>query len=33
MIEEYRISLFAQGLKTAYPISDKRLDKQWALCK
>ena len=30
MIEEFRISLFAQGLKTAYPISAKRLDKQWA---
>ncbi len=32
MIEEFRISLFAQGIKTAYPISAKRLDKQWALC-
>ena len=30
MIEEFRISLFAQGLKTAYPISAIRLDKQWA---
>ncbi|OUR63712.1 ATP-dependent RNA helicase HrpA [Methylophaga sp. 42_25_T18] len=30
MVEEFRISLFAQGLKTAYPISAKRLDKQWA---
>jgi ATP-dependent RNA helicase HrpA len=30
MIEEFRISLFAQGLKTAYPVSVKRLDKQWA---
>ena len=29
MIEEFRISLFAQGLKTAYPVSVKRLDKQW----
>jgi ATP-dependent helicase HrpA len=33
MIEEFRVSLFAQGLKTAYPISDKRLNKQWQLCK
>ena len=32
MIEEYRMSLFAQGLKTAYPISAKRLEKQWKLC-
>ncbi len=29
MLEEYRISLFAQPMKTAYPISEKRLDKQW----
>ncbi len=28
-IEEYRISLFAQTLKTQVPVSDKRLDKQW----
>jgi len=28
MIEEYRISLFAQELKTAYPISTKRLKKK-----
>ncbi len=33
MIEEFRISLFAQDIKTAYPISAKRLDKQWALCR
>ncbi len=33
MIEEFRISLFAQGIKTAYPISAKRLDKQWTLCQ
>jgi ATP-dependent helicase HrpA len=33
MIEEFRVSLFAQGLKTAYPISDKRLNKQWEMCK
>ena len=32
MLEEYRISLFAQGIKTAYPISSKRLEKQWDLC-
>jgi len=30
MIEEFRISLFAQGLKTAYPVSVKRLDKAWS---
>ncbi|EIK45235.1 ATP-dependent helicase HrpA [Cellvibrio sp. BR] len=28
-IEELRISLFAQTLKTQIPVSDKRLDKQW----
>ena len=27
MLEEYRISLFAQGLRTAYPVSDKRIMK------
>jgi len=32
MIEEFRISLFAQGIKTAYPISAKRLEKQWTQC-
>ena len=32
MIEEFRISLFAQDIKTAFPISAKRLEKQWALC-
>ncbi|MFW5450433.1 MAG: ATP-dependent RNA helicase HrpA [Methylophagaceae bacterium] len=32
MLEEFRISLFAQGIKTAYPISAKRLDKQWNQC-
>ncbi len=26
MIEEYKVSLFAQELKTAYPVSPKRLD-------
>ena len=29
MLEEFRISLFAQGLKTSMPISEKRLEKQW----
>jgi ATP-dependent helicase HrpA len=28
MLEEYRVSLFAQDLKTALPISDKRLTEQ-----
>lgn len=30
-IEELRVSLFAQTLKTQVPISTKRLDKQWQL--
>ncbi len=29
MLEEYRVSLFAQQLKTAMPVSEKRLQKQW----
>jgi ATP-dependent helicase HrpA len=29
MIEEFRVSLFAQELKTPQPISAKRLDAQW----
>ncbi|TNF39165.1 MAG: DUF3418 domain-containing protein, partial [Gammaproteobacteria bacterium] len=29
MLEEYRISLFAQELKTLFPISDKRLKDYW----
>ncbi len=29
MIEEFRVSLFAQELKTAMPVSEKRLDDQW----
>jgi ATP-dependent helicase HrpA len=29
MIEELRISLFAQTLKTLFPVSEKRLNKQW----
>ncbi len=28
-LEEFRVLLFAQQLKTAYPISAKRLDKAW----
>ncbi|WP_086931209.1 ATP-dependent RNA helicase HrpA [Agarilytica rhodophyticola] len=31
MIEELRVSLFAQTLKTAMPVSEKRLQKQWQL--
>lgn len=31
MLEEYRVSLFAQQLGTKMPISDKRLNKQWQL--
>jgi ATP-dependent helicase HrpA len=30
MLEEYRVSLFAQELGTAQPVSAKRLDEQWA---
>lgn len=30
-VEELRVSLFAQTLKTQIPISSKRLDKQWQL--
>ncbi len=29
MLEEFRVSLFAQELKTAYPVSAKRLAQQW----
>lgn len=32
MIEEFRISVFAQEVGTAYPVSDKRLEKQWSIC-
>jgi ATP-dependent helicase HrpA len=28
-LEEFRVSVFAQQLKTAYPISVKRMDKLW----
>ena len=30
MLEEFRISLFAQQIKTRQPISEKRLEKAWA---
>jgi ATP-dependent helicase HrpA len=30
MLEEYRVSLFAQKLGTAIPVSPKRLEQQWA---
>ncbi len=33
MIEELRVSLFAQELKTPYPVSVKRLMKEWLLNK
>ena len=29
MLEELRVSLFAQALKTAYPVSVKRIRKRW----
>jgi len=29
MLEELRVSLFAQELKTPYPVSAKRLSKEW----
>lgn len=29
MLEEYRVSLFAQQLGTRMPVSDKRMSKQW----
>jgi len=29
MLEEYRVSLFAQKLGTAVPVSAKRLEKMW----
>ena len=31
MMEEYRVSVFAQALGTKFPISDKRLQKHWQL--
>jgi ATP-dependent helicase HrpA len=29
MLEEYRVSLFAQELRTAVAVSDKRLARAW----
>ena len=29
MVEEYRVSLFAQELRTPQPVSPKRLDTLW----
>ncbi len=29
MLEEYRVSLFAQELKTKFPVSEKRLKTYW----
>jgi len=31
LLEEFRVSLFAQSVKTLMPVSGKRLNKQWAL--
>jgi ATP-dependent helicase HrpA len=28
-LEEFRVSLFAQNLKTPYPVSAKRLEEAW----
>jgi ATP-dependent helicase HrpA len=33
MLEEYRVSLFAQELRTVVPVSAKRIEKQWAKCR
>lgn len=33
LLEEFRVSFFAQQLGTAVPVSAKRLDKQWAEVK
>jgi ATP-dependent helicase HrpA len=33
MIEEYKVSIFAQELKTAFPVSQKRLEKKLAQIK
>ena len=30
MLEEYRVSLWAQQLGTRMAVSDKRLNKQWS---
>jgi ATP-dependent helicase HrpA len=33
MVEELRVSMFAQELKTSIPISPQRLEKQWELVR
>jgi ATP-dependent helicase HrpA len=33
MLEEFRVSLFAQELRTAVPVSAKRIEKQWEKCR
>ena len=33
LLEELRISLFAQELKTSVPVSAKRLSEQWGLVR
>jgi ATP-dependent helicase HrpA len=30
MVEELKVSLFAQELRTPFPVSYKRLEKAWA---
>ncbi len=32
-LEEFRVSLFAQSVKTLMPVSGKRLNKQWTLAR
>jgi ATP-dependent helicase HrpA len=29
MLEEFRVSLFAQPVGTSIPVSGRRLDKEW----
>jgi len=29
MLEELRVSLFAQQIRTAYPVSVKRIEARW----
>jgi ATP-dependent helicase HrpA len=29
LLQEYRVSLFSQGLKTIVPVSKKRIDLHW----
>ncbi|MFM7115844.1 MAG: DUF3418 domain-containing protein, partial [Planctomycetota bacterium] len=33
LLEEYRVSVFAQQLGTSQPVSSKRLEKQWELVR